>query len=325
MKMRARSIANFLLAMGIALAGASFSPIGFGQDAREIVVLENEHLRVKINPIGAELQSIINLSTSTEILWIGDSTYWQAQAPVMFPVNVRFKDEKYSYRGKEYEMPRMGLAAINRFEVVPEGDSHKAMFAFSHTPQTKASYPFDFDLKITYELSENQLINHFSISNLGMDTMFFALGGHPGFNCPLENGLTRADYEYVFPHKMTIDRTAVENSLVQESKIPYLVNEDRLSLQDERVPNGGMFLPGHKLKEIGVARKGERPFVKVNLMDFPNVNLWSPPGMPFACIEPMVSHHDVEESPSAIKEKSHLVNLIPGETRQYRFAIIVPR
>ncbi len=295
--------------------------ICFSQDYH-LHVLENEHLRVEINPRGAELQRIFDKKNNFEILWVGDSSYWQAQAPVMFPVNVRFKDEKYTYQGREYIMPRMGLAVLNTFSVQPESDLHKAVLTYNHSPKSREYYPFDFDFEITYELEEHQLINRFSLTNHGSDTMYFALGGHPGFYCPLE-GLTRADYEYVFPQQLTLDRTAVESSLVQTYQVPYLKNEGRLSLADARVPNGGMFLKNHGLKKIGVARMGEAPFVTVDLGNFPNVNLWSPPGMPFACIEPMVSHHDVEHSPLAIEEKSHLIKLSSGESRQYEFIIIV--
>ena len=147
----------------------------FSQD-HHLHVLENERLRVEVNPQGAELQRIVDKKNNSEILWIGDSSYWQAQAPVMFPVNVRFKDEKYTYQGREYIMPRMGLAVLNTFSVQPESDLHKAVLTYNHSPKSREYYPFDFDFEITYELEEHQLINRFSLTNHGSDTMYFALG-----------------------------------------------------------------------------------------------------------------------------------------------------
>ena len=294
---------------------------GIGQNN---YILENEYLHVEVSSMGAELQSIFDKKSAREILWIGDSTHWKGQSPVMFPVNVRFKDEKYTYRGREYVMPRMGLAVSNNFTLRSEAHAQKIVLAFTHSQNARSYYPFEFDFEITYHLVDNKLINRFSIENQGSDTMYFALGGHPGFNCPLENGLTRADYEYVFPKQLFLQRTMVENSLVQGFEVPYLQNESRLALADARVPNAGMFLKEHQIKEIGVAKKGEKPFVIVSLGNFPNVNLWSPPGMPFACIEPMVSHHDVVDSPMAIEGKSHLITLMPGESQVYQYAIMVP-
>ena len=60
--------------------------------------------------------------------------------------------------------------------------------------------------QLSSELIKNGLINQFRIENTGKDTMYFALGGHPGFNCPFTNGMGRTDYEYVFPEKMNLDR-----------------------------------------------------------------------------------------------------------------------
>lgn len=293
---------------------------GFGQGE---VRIENEQLKVRISNKGAQLQSILHKETNAEILWIGDESYWEEKSPVMFPVNVRFKDEKYSYKGKEYEMPRMGLAVINTFKLLPTSTPQKAILAFNNSPQSKKYYPFDFKFEITYELVKNKLVNRFKIENTGTDTLYFALGGHPGFNCPFEDGKTRGDYQYVFPEEMTIDRTEIVNSLVHENQISFLKKESRLSLDDTRIPDGGMFLKGTEIRKIGVAVKDQPPFVTVDLGDFPNVNMWSPPGMPFACIEPMLSHHDPQNSPLAIEKKKHLIQLAPNSTDSYEYSIIV--
>ncbi len=295
----------------------------FASYGQKEIVIENKSLKVTISTKGAELQSIYHRKTKSEILWVGDSAYWGSRSPVMFPVNVRFKDDKYIYNAVSYEMPRMGLAAINTFSALPENESQKAVLAFESSEQTMKYYPFHFYLELSYELLNNELINSFKIENRGKDTMYFALGGHPGFNCPLKNGLERADYQYVFPEKINVDRIEIVNSLWQGNQIPFLRNEIRFQLNDSRIPNGGMFLQNLKNRQIGVAQKGKAPFVTVDLGDFPNVNLWSPPGMPFACIEPMVSHHDIQNSPLAIERKTHLEKLAPKEIKTYKYTIIV--
>ena len=76
-------------------------------------------------------------------------------------------------------------------------------------------------------------------------------------------------------------------------------------------------------RQIGVGYLNEPPYVTVDLGDFPNVNMWSPPDSPYICIEPLVSHHDFVDSPMAIEEKSHMIKLPAGESRIYRFTIIV--
>jgi len=287
------------------------------------ITIENERLKVIISKNGAELQSIVDKKSGSEILWIGDSAYWKARSPVMFPVNVRFKDNRFTYKGKNFEMPKMGLAVLNNFSVLPENNSNAAVLRLSSNEDTKKRYPFDFNLTITYKLDGNKLINGFEVENTGADTMYFALGGHPGFNCPLDNAQSRANYQYVFPEKLDIKRTLISNSLVQDTCLPFLQNESSLQLDDERIPDGGMFLINPEFRKIGVGETGKPPFVTLDLEDFPNVNMWSPPGMPFACIEPMVSHHDLQSSSLDIQKKKHLINLAPEESQVYKFTIIV--
>ncbi|MEM7367412.1 MAG: hypothetical protein AAF587_02355 [Bacteroidota bacterium] len=287
------------------------------------VTLDNDRLKVQISSLGAELQSIVNKQSGREVLWIGDSTYWEQKSPIMFPVNVRFKDDQFSYQSKVYQMPSMGLAMIQEFVQEPDNSPQKTTFSFQSSEQSRTNYPFDFRLEVQYELQQQTLINRFILKNTGTDSMYFALGGHPGFYCPLDNGKTRADYEYVFPEPLSISRIEVAGNFLQDNIIPFLSNESRLSLADERIPNGGMFMKASNIQTIGIAETGKAPFVSLNLGDFPNINLWSPPGSPYACIEPMVSHHDIELSPIEIEKKSHLIVLPPGGTNTYAYSIIV--
>jgi len=288
--------------------------------AEEFITIKNELLTAKISTLGAELQSLKS-SFGTEYLWQGDPAFWEGSAPVMFPVNVRFKDEKFTYKSIEYDMPRMGLAKIADFKVLPATNNQQVVLEFISNKQTLIYYPFPFRVQITYRLEGNKLINQFTVENTGEETMYFALGGHPGFRFPYET--KRESNQYTFLKKFTLERTEIANSLVQPVQIPWLKNEQVLPLGDKRIPNGGMFIKDMPSRKIGVGVVGKRPFVEVDLGDFPNVNLWSPPGMPFACIEPMVGHHDLADSPLAIEKKDYLVELIAGKMKEYSFSIIV--
>jgi len=310
----------FLLPLFFLLSAAPM----FSQGSRDSVAIENEGLSGRISQLGAELQSIYHKKTDTEFLWQGDPEYWAGRAPVMFPVNVRFKEHRYTYKGKEYEMPFLGLAVGADFEVLPTGSIREAALQLKSNDETLRHYPFPFRFEVRYRLQANRLLNQFTVENTGDETLYFALGGHPGFNCPLEGGKERGDYQIVFEEELSVDRPEISGGLIQAKRIPYLDSEKRLVLDDSRIPNGGMFLMDAPSRRIGVGGKDEQAYVSVDLGDFPNVNMWTPPGMPFVCIEPMVAHHDVADSPMAIEEKSYLVALPAGESRFYQFSIIIP-
>lgn len=291
--------------------------------ANELVTIENNWLRVSVDSYGAELQSIRHKHTDTEYLWQGDPAYWQARAPVMFPVNVRFKDERFSYQGNTYEMPRMGLAVISEFETFLEEDGEAVTLSMAANEMTRRHYPFEFLFDVAYRLEGNRLVNEYRVANNGSETMYFALGGHPGFRTPLTKGRSRGDYEISFSKRLNLDRVEIKDSLIQTTRVPFLDKERRFALDDPRIPNGGMFQTDMPARKIGIGLAGTLPYVTVDLGDFPNVNIWTPPGMPFVCVEPMVAHHDIQESPLAIDEKPFLIPVKPGEAKTYAFSIII--
>jgi galactose mutarotase-like enzyme len=288
------------------------------------VVIRTDHLEVTLANEGAELQSIRHLPTDTEYLWQGDPQYWRNRAPNMFPVNVRFKDDRFTYKGQPYEMPRMGLAIKGDFKVLEDtGNPASVVHVLQSDEESLRQYPFPFRLEVTSEIRGLTLVQRYRVTNTGSELMYFALGGHPGFRTPLEGGRTRSDYAYVFSQPMTVQRNVISNSLVTNTYVPFLKDEDRLFLDDERIPNGGMFLQDHDSRWIGVALKGHSPYVTIDLQDFPNTNLWSPPGMPYACIEPMVAHHDFEKTAEAIEKKDYLIRLPAGQSRTYQYSITI--
>ena len=100
---------------------------------QQIITIENETLCVSINKTGAELWNIFDKDKGVEYLWQGDPKYWSGRAPIMFPVNVRFKDEKFTFKDKMYDMPRMGLAKDADFKV--EDLTSEKIYKQIHTPQ----------------------------------------------------------------------------------------------------------------------------------------------------------------------------------------------
>ena len=311
-----RIIHLYLAAILMAIALPQFLYCG------DTVTIRNDLLSVTISETGAELQSIRHLESNTEYLWQGDPEYWSARSPNMFPVNVRFKDNQFSYKGKVYEMPFLGLVVSARLKMKQDparGD--RVIHVLESSADTLRHYPFPFRYEIESALSGLELIQRYTITNTGDETLFFALGGHPGLRTPFIHGRTRKDYEIRFSNKLKVDRVVISESLHTGERIPFLNNEDRLNLADSRVPDGGMFLQNHESRQISLAIKGRDPYVTVNLQDFPNTNMWSPPGVPYVCIEPMVGHHDLENSPLAIEEKDYLIRLPAGRSLSYQYSI----
>ena len=99
---------------------ALLSPLA-SATAATTVSISNENLSVRLDLLGAQLRSIHHPATDVEYLWQGHPDYWIQRAPNMFPVCVRFKDDRFTYRGDEYTMPFLGLAHTADFATATFG------------------------------------------------------------------------------------------------------------------------------------------------------------------------------------------------------------
>ncbi|MBK1877711.1 hypothetical protein [Pelagicoccus mobilis] len=303
------------LALSLILTGAAY--------AQKMTTIRNKHLTVSINQIGAEIKSIKANDTGREYIWPGDKKNWKRSAPIMFPVAVRFKDDDYTYKGKTYTMPRIGYVFKTPAKIEKTSKS-EATFVYESDSKTAKFYPFKFKLTITYRLEGKSIIHDFQVENLGKETMYFDLAGHPGFTLPTKGGKSRKDYEFVFSKSMNVRRMPIETGLANPNTVPFLNNETRLNLADPRmVGKGGRVIRAGKGTVIGVAEKGKSAFIEVDLGDFPHVGIWPPEEKPLICLEPMIGHHDFTNAPAQIEKKKQLTALPAKGSESYSFTIRV--
>lgn len=79
--------------------------------------------------------------------------------------------------------------------------------------ETYQSYPFQFELKVTYQLVSKKLKIQFEIKNLSVKKLTFALGFHPAFNL----SANFEDYQIFFETK---DKTLKQFEIVK-NPFPY--------------------------------------------------------------------------------------------------------
>ena len=104
--------------------------------------------------------------------------------PVLFPIAGRLPDDKYQWDGATYTMKQHGFARNMPWAIVdqvPTDGGARLGLALTATPMTRAQYPFDFRLALTYVLSEGRLTVQTRVSNLGERPMPIAPGLHPYF------------------------------------------------------------------------------------------------------------------------------------------------
>ncbi|MEF9941941.1 MAG: aldose 1-epimerase family protein [Lachnospiraceae bacterium] len=285
-------------------------------------IIENEYLKIVIASHGAELQSIQD-SKGQEYLWQGDKCTWTDQAPNIFPYVGRLTQGKYLYRSIEYQMQIHGFvkdAELQSHYI----DEQTISFSLRSNEDTKKIYPFSFFYKITYKLEKNRLIISYYIENQDDKIMYFGVGGHPGFQVPIEPGLQFQDYQLDFgvgsvPYQVGMS----EDCFITDEDTPYKLRESRyLDLNHTLFDHDAIILRDMSKKVCLQSPKGKKRIV-VEYPQMTYLGLWHWPKaeVDYLCIEPwssLPSHKDIVES---LETQENLNSLDPGAIYENTWSI----
>ena len=155
--------------------------------------LKNDTLTVSFDNFGAEMTSIVDRQ-GKEYLWCGDKKYWGRHSPVLFPVVGKPKDNKFTYEGKDYPMGQHGFARDMEFTCTSQA-ADEIWFELKANEETLAKYPFLFQLEIGYRLTGNTIKVLWRVTNCEeKKDMYFSIGAHPAFMCPVNEGEKQTAY-----------------------------------------------------------------------------------------------------------------------------------
>jgi len=103
--------------------------------------------------------------------------------PILFPICGNLVDNSYTHNGQQYTLKQHGFARELPWEVTHQQTQNQASLtlALQSNEQTKAVYPFDFQVIFTYQLQGNTLTIAQEYQNLSSTAMPFSAGFHPYF------------------------------------------------------------------------------------------------------------------------------------------------
>lgn len=270
--------------------------------------IKSNTLEVEISTLGAELQSI--KKDGIEHLWQGSPDSWKNKATNIFPYVGKMTDGKYTFKGNTYEMGSHGLA--RHIEFIPEQISeNKIIFKTESNENTLKSYPFNFEFKIVYEIIENTLNISYQVFNKDSKTMYFGLGGHPGFNVPFESGLNFEDYYLEFENTCNpIKYNLSKNTLLLDT-VSYPLKDDKiLKLSHNLFDDDALMLKNIDKKVTLKSDKSNKKIV-FNYPKMDYLGIWHTPkkDVPFVCIEPWTSTPSREGIIEDFEKQENLVSL----------------
>ncbi len=215
--------------------------------------------------------------------------------PILFPICGNLPNDLYVHKSKSYHLKQHGFARDLPWEVSDRitSDGAGLILTLRSTEQTRAQYPFDFELQFTYLLKGNSLkINQLFI-NHSDDVMPFATGLHPYFNIQDKK---RLSFDIPAPQKQDhITQTMGSFS----GSFDVDAEEVDVALFPVQRPTASMTNHRHNVK------------LTMRYSDiYSTLVFWTVKGKDYCCLEPWSAPRN------ALNSKDKLVYLDPGTSCQ---------
>ena len=287
----------------------------------EIISISNGSLTASIDTMGTQLMSL--QKGESEYLWQGDANWWPRRAPILFPIVGVLKYGKAESAEGTISLARHGLARLNQFEVVEKSDSSVTL-QLKSTEETRKSYPYDFELRLIFSLSDDTLTQTYEVTNTGNVVLPFTLGAHPAFNIPVP-GVEAASldqYRLLF----TQSWTSYGPSITDEGLCDYATPQ-RLVVESDTLPLSWELIDREKtitLEDVPDRRitlaastgvPSEAHGIQMDFEGFDYLGIWSAaPGCPFVALEPWCGIADTVDCDGIFEHKPGIISLEPAQS-----------
>ena len=261
---------------------------------------------------GGELISYVH--NGQEYVWQGLPEYWPSHAPVLFPTVGATIDGSVKFGGKAYPLPKHGFARKQEFRLL-ESTSDKLVYELYDNQASHEVYPYRFRLLITHKISDEGFSTEYTVENVDSQDIWFCIGGHPGFCCPMKDGESFSDYKLVFEKVENEDVIYTTNygGGYIDAALPVtdkLKNTDEWALDYSDFDVDVLLAKKLKSSSVKLVNRNTGKGIDFNFSGFKALGIWTPPKKqaPFVCIEPwngLPAHlgetGNFEDKPYAIK------------------------
>lgn len=274
--------------------------------------ISNDKITLQVDSLGAEAKSLKSVPDNREYMWHGDPAYWGRTSPVLFPIVGGLKGGAYRVDGREYPMGQHGFARDMEFQLKSQVAS-EIWFSLSSDEETLKKYPYPFLLELGYELTGRTVVVKWRVTNQAEAPIWFSIGGHPAFLCPIDPGTDQTQYKLLFDGKDQVVSSCIEKGLLGKGKKTYALRDGALPITADLFDNDALVIEGNQAHSVALARPDGTPYLTVSF-DAPLFGVWSPPKKkaPFICIEPWYGRCDSLDFTGDFKEREWVEELSRG-------------
>jgi galactose mutarotase-like enzyme len=214
-----------------------------------------------------------------EILYLNEETFYDSSKnvrggiPILFPIAGQLPNGTYEWEGETYSMNNHGFARNLPWEVLQTNTENNASITLRLTSnaQTKASYPFDFEVVYTYSLEAGQLTINQEYKNTGDQPMPMYPGFHPYFKTSEKNLSYQTDATQIYDYndqQVKEFTGSLDVTNLKEAVVLLDASQRNISFQ-----------PSSLSKQIKLDYDES----------FKYVMLWTEQGKEFICVEPWMA------------------------------------
>ncbi len=281
-------------------------------------------LEIAVAELGAEMQSL--KFHGIEYLWQGDPRYWDYRSPTLFP-NIGFlRNNRAETDNGPAPLQLHGIARLYPHHLI-EKSASKLAFRLTSNDEMLAVYPYRFTLFTTFTIFPDDTVEQrYRVVNNDEAPMPFTIGGHPGFNVPLDPASDEhfEDYRLEFTQPWTYKSPTLNAdhlidwndlfSVVENSNVLPLTHRtydiDTIIFHD--VPDRTITLRGTKTGHG----------VRVAFPGFDYCGSWSAPNdAPFVCVEPWTGCATGTDEDDVLAHKRGMRILQPDESFEIAFTM----
>ena len=289
-----------------------------------LLTLNSQGYTVSIETIGAELKSYKN-KDGKEYIWNSNPEFWARSSPLLFPSIGNVRNGKTMIDGKEYELCKHGFVKDMEMEYEREGEN-KVSFSCAATEETLKSYPFRFNLRLTYELNGLTLCMDYVVANTDNKDIYYHLGAHPGFSCPLEENEKFSDYILKFPYAETCDSPVYDLTNLHFDPVNtkrHLDNSDTIRLDYSLFDSDALVFSHLKSKSVQLVNPATGKGIQMDYPGFSTIAFWTPAKVqaPFLCLEPWNGGAIFADEDNEFAHKRDIQTLAKQESKSHGLVI----
>ena len=183
---------------------------------------------------------------------------------------------------------------------------------------TRAQYPYEFELRVNYVLIGRMLKISHEVINRDSKDLLFSIGGHPGFH--IEGNLN--DYELDFGGEFTVQQHLITGNYYNGETIDLTLNRT-FDLSESLFSSDAIVIKAPPFQSIGFGKKNGPKLLTLHCGSWSAMGLWTKPGAPFFCIEPWWGWADAINAAGSLEKKEGMISLAPGRCSKHEYSIEV--